>query len=118
MTFKNGDLVRVKKTGQIVRLESVNPTDQVPEDEIWADAYGDSGSVEIESKDDVEAYVAPAVTDAGIADLISSRLHSEMDDLSVHSTETHGAQILVQAELDGLPVEFVVTVSRAVETIL
>lgn len=113
MTFKDGDLARVKKTGQIVRLDSVNPNDTVPEDEIWADATGEYGSVQIESEDDVEPYTAPEIDAAKIAAEVSGSLHGGFGNvLSITETEVDGVSVEVQGAYNGMPVSFVVTISH------
>lgn len=113
MTFKDGDLARVKKTGQIVRLDSVNPNDTIPEDEVWADATGEYGSVQIESEDDVEPYTAPEIDAAKIAAEVSGSLHGGWGDvLSITETDTDGVVVEARGAYNGMPVSFILTVSR------
>lgn len=119
MSYVNGQTVRLKKSGAVVRLEDINDNpDYLKDDEVWAMAWGEHGTVSIDSPEDIEPFDVELPEANAIASEISGTLHSGFgDDLSVFETEVDGGVIYVQAKYRGLPVSFAVTVGNIVSEI-
>lgn len=107
--FTEGDLVRVKKSGRLIRLEDVNPTDRWKEDESFASGNGEHGTEDILSPDDIEKVDEPKITLKDIAPAVASALHGGFgDDLQVTETEVDGQSVYAYGTFKGIPIEFTV----------
>ena len=126
-SFKEGDIVRVKKNDQVCTLEDVNPRALTPEysDEYWALGSGEGGynNIELYSPDEIELVMSakeaanrqvPTASDivAGL-DLMGSGFDSVVD---VHTSEVDGNSVWCYGKADnGLDVVFKVTVTEVFE---
>lgn len=115
--FTEGNLARVRKTGRIVRLEDVNPTDRWKDDEIFAMGVTEYGTVDILSPDEIEPFDEPKIEASDLAKDLSSSLHSSFGDLSVSETEVDGNNVYVTGTMRGVPVEFTVSIINLTTTI-
>ncbi len=91
----DGDHVRIKSSGRVVRLEVVNPNpDFDPEDEIWAEGWGPEGTVEINGPDEVEKvdYSPPSMDDLGR--LVGFMILGHEGDLEITETHFDGQQVI------------------------
>lgn len=110
--YKSGQLIRIKKTGRIARIEDVNPNENyLADDELWGMATGGMGTVDIGSPDEIEPHTATLPEEKEIAKDISSALHTGFGDgLRVEETEVDGSSIYVYGESNGVPVSLTLRV--------
>lgn len=111
-TYHADDIVRVKSTRHVVRIESINDNpNYAADDETWADAWGEYGSVDIGSPDEIEPHDVKTPEAKDVVGEIASSLHSGFGDhLEVHETEVSGEDIIVSARHNGIPVSFTLRV--------
>lgn len=102
--FKPGDRVRVKKTGEVIRLDDVNDNpNYATDDELFAEGWSVHGSVTIMSPDEIEKVDWTEPTPEAIAKALSSELHKWDDGIEVHETSNEGdGLIAVLARWNGV----------------
>ena len=118
--FKEGDYVRVKATGEVMKLYDINPNPNFdPQDETWADGYNANGNyVELDGPDDIEKVdAAPPSTD-DIGKALSRMLCTSEDDLDVNETYWNGESVEVAARWQGIPITFAVIPTHIFEEAL
>lgn len=117
--FKENEYVRIKKTGMVVKLQDINPDPNFdPKEESWADGWGESGSVIIDSPDEVEKIdAAPPSTD-DIGKTLARMLCASEGDLDIHETYWNGESVEVAARWQGIPITFAVIPTHIFEEAL
>lgn len=94
--IKPGDKARIKATGEIFTVDDANPDWFAgPEcDECYIEGTGPTGSVIIDSPDEIEKVDWTAPTPEDLAKALSSELHKWGDGIEVHETSDEGNELI------------------------
>lgn len=95
-SIKPDDYVRVKATGELIRVDHVNDNpNRVRDDEYYLDGWGQHGTVVIDEPEEVEKvdWSPPSADD--LARALSRLLHDWGEDIEVHETAIEDGEGLV-----------------------